>query len=380
MEYSVEELNSSNAQSWSKLNEENSQGSFYHTLKWKEAVDRFPVFPQDKPRHFIVYRKDEPVALCPLYLRQWKIKGIFPMRTLSYPPNENIIVSYPEDALLAKQIVTKCKEMQRVDRSAYTCISLLPETKNFFRSMNITSIQGPGFGAGEMALNLRENSPEMIWNSFLSRNDKRKINRVEKDGWKLEEAKSEEELRSFYEYYRANLQYLRARYIPEFSFFVYLMKTFYPNEMLVFLLRKDETVAGGGLTFLFERKKTMYCKYAALNRQVPPTLSPFFSLMWHMVKKASAMGYTTVSFGNSPPYPDIHYQIKAKFGCSFEPRYEVTFPRLGALINSAVTRLDSFSYNVEQKFERMTAASRIRIRSSFRKGAKFSEQRETSRI
>jgi lipid II:glycine glycyltransferase (peptidoglycan interpeptide bridge formation enzyme) len=186
----------------------------------------------------------------------------------------------------------------------------------------------------------------MIWNSFLSKNDRRKINVAERNGWKIEEAKSEEELRGFYAYCRANLQYLRVRDIPEFSFFAYLMKTFSPNEMLVFLLRKGETVAGGALVFLFERKKTMYGAYGALNREAPARYSPFVSLMWHMVKKASATGYTTVSFGFTPRNPDPHYRIKAKFGCRFEPRYEVTFPRLGVLVNSAVTRLDSIVHTI----------------------------------
>ena len=345
MEYSVEELNSSNAQDWNKLNEENAQGSFYHTLKWIEAVDRFSVSSQAKPSHFIVYRNDEAVALCPFYRNKWKIKGLFTMCCLmSY---EHIIVSCPDDALVAKQIVLKCKEILRKESGlGFTKITLLPETKDFFRSMNLVPHQSPGWSAGVMKLDLREYSPQMVWSGLLSRKDRRKINFAERDGWKIEEAKSEEELRSFYAYYRTNLEYLHARDIPEFNFFAYLMKTFFPNEMLVFLLRKDETIAGGALALLFERKKTMYYRYAALNRQVPARYSPLLSLMWHMVKKASEMGYTTLSFGGTPPKPDIHYLDKAKFGCRFEPRYEVTFPRLGVLVNSTVKRLDSIAHTI----------------------------------
>jgi hypothetical protein len=341
MKYSVEELNSSNAQDWNKLNEESPQGTLYHTLKWKEAVDQFA---QAKPNNFIVYRDDEAVALCPFYRYKWKIKGLITMCSLL--SESNIIVSCPDDPLVAKQIVLKCKEIIRKEGLAFTNITLLPETKDFFRSMNMLPHQATGWDAGVMTLDLQQNTPEMIWHRFLSRYDRQRIRRAERDEWKIEESKSEEGIRSFYECMKTNSEYRFAGNIPEFSFFAYLMKTFSPNEMLVFLLRKDETVAGGTINFLYGPKKTLYGKYAATNRQAPNRYTPVYSLMWHLVKKASAIGYTTVSFGGAPPYPDVHYRDKAKFGCRFEPRYSVTFPRLGALVNSAVTRLESISRTI----------------------------------
>jgi lipid II:glycine glycyltransferase (peptidoglycan interpeptide bridge formation enzyme) len=255
-------------------------------------------------------------------------------------------VSYPDDTLVAKQIVLKCKEKIRKERLGSVCITLLPETKNLFSNMNISSHQPPGWSAGVMTIDLQQNNPQTIWNNFLSKDDRRKINLPERDGWKIEEAKTEEDYKNFYTYYRANLQYLNIRNMRDFSFFTYLMKTFSPNEMLLLLLRKDETIAGGMLNFLYEPKKTMYCAYAALNRELSTRYSPFVSLMWHVVKKASAIGYDTVSFGGTPPPPDVHYRIKAKFGCRFEPQYEVSFPRLGAIVNSAASRLDTIIHTI----------------------------------
>jgi len=336
-EYSCEELNNSNACDWNKLNEEHVDGSFYHTLKWKEVVERF----LGKTHYFLVYRDDEVTALCPFYQSKIVARGLFPMAALNTV--ENIILRYPDDASVARQIVLKCKEIMMKEGLSLTNMYVLQHVKNSFKSMGLFPLPWSGACAGNMTLDLQEYSPQMIWNSFLSRKDRRKINFLERDGYKLEEAKSEEELGSFYAYYRANLQYLHVRNIHDFSFFAYLMKTFSPNEMLVSLLRKDETVAGGILIFLFEPKKTMYCAYGALNRQVHSRYSPFVSLLWHMVKKASTIGYTTVAFGGAPANSnDIHYRIKEKFGCSFERKYNVPFFKSRTL-NSALRSLTYIS-------------------------------------
>ena len=358
MKYSVEELNSSNAQDWNKLNEESPQGSFFHTLKWIDALDHFPDYPQVKPSHFIVYRNDEPVALCPFYRNKWEIKGLFTICALQSDPN--IVVSCPDDASVEQQIVLKCKEIIRKEGIAFTNIILQPETKDFFRSMNMLPHQPPDWSAGVMKLDLQENSLQRIWDS-LSTSERKRYKQIEKDGWKIYEATSKEEMATFYAHYKANMEYVHG-HCRKFSFFEYLMQTFrtsdftfrtsnymtsYPREMLLLLLRKNETVAAGILSFLFDAKQTMYCVYAALNRNVPKFHSALPFLTWHAIRKASEMGYTTASLGGTSANPnDIHYQIKAKFGCSFEPRYAVTFPRLGALVNSAVTRLDSMSSTI----------------------------------
>jgi lipid II:glycine glycyltransferase (peptidoglycan interpeptide bridge formation enzyme) len=128
--------------------------------------------------------------------------------------------------------------------------------------------------------------------------------------------------------------------VPKFSSFLRLMRTFSSNEMVVFLLRKNQTVAGGLLIYLFDVKKAMILEYSALNRKLPNVYTPTYALFWHAVKKASEMGYNTIDFGGTPNNPnDIHYRIKEKFHCNYEQRYQISFPRSNVIIDTALSRL-----------------------------------------
>jgi lipid II:glycine glycyltransferase (peptidoglycan interpeptide bridge formation enzyme) len=337
-EYSCEELNNSNACDWNKLNEEHVDGSFYHTLKWKEVMERF----LGKTHYFLVYRDDEVTALCPSYQTKLVVKGLFPMAALNTV--ENIIVRYPDDASVAKQIVLKCKEIMMKEGLSLTNVILLEDEKDCFRSMNLLPRPWSGASAGNMMLDLRMHSPQEIWNS-LSKYDRKKCRLPERDGWIVNEATSLEELSSFYTYYKENMDYVHGK-CEIFSYFEYLMQTFMtpPSpEMLMLLLRKNDKVAAGMLIFLFDAKKTMYLAYASLNRKVPNRYSPVYTLIWHAIRKASEMGYTTVAFGGTPANAnDIHYRIKEKFGCSFELKYNVPFFKSRTL-NSALRSLTYIS-------------------------------------
>jgi lipid II:glycine glycyltransferase (peptidoglycan interpeptide bridge formation enzyme) len=338
-EYSCEELNNSNACDWNKLNEENVQGTFLQTLKYKEVMERFSC----KTHYFLVYRDDEVAALCPFYQSKIVARGLFPITALNTV--ENIILRYPDDASVARQIVLKCKEIMMTEGLSVTVISLLEDVKNPFKSMDLFLLPWSGAAAGNMTLDLRMHSPQEIWNS-LSKKDRRRCRLPERDGWVVNEATSLEELSSFYTYYKANMDYVHGNWVKSLSHFEYLMQTFRaPSspEMRMLLLRKNKTVAGGFLIFLFDAKKTMYLAYASLNRKVPNRYSPVYTLIWHAIRKASEMGYTTVAFGGAPANAnDIHYRIKEKFGCSFERKYNVPFFKSRTL-NSALRSLTYIS-------------------------------------
>jgi hypothetical protein len=332
-EYHCEELNSTSASDWRRLVEKNAQGGFYHTLKWKEVIERF----RGKTSYFLVYRDGEVAALCPFYQSR-EVKGPLSMGVLNTV--ENIIVRYPDDTSVVRQIALKCKELMNNERLSLTNIYLLPGENDCFRSMNLLPRPRSGASAGNMTLDLREYSPQGIWNS-LSRNDRRRIRLLERDGWVVNEATSRDELSLFYSHHKANLEYLQAK-CEDFRYFEYLMQTFMTpssREMLLLLLRKNETVAGGLVIFLFDAKRAMYIAYASLNRQMPNRYRPVPALVWNAIKKASEMGYTTVAFGGTPANPnDIHYRIKEKFGGHFELKYAVPFFKSRAL-NSALTSL-----------------------------------------
>lgn len=333
--YSVERLDRSNEGDWNSLLMDNRFAGFFHSLRYKEAILDSG---SSTTYYFLVYRDNEPVALCPFYGIKWSVKGLFTWGVLKCV--QYIVVKYTDDVEIARQIVSKCKEILETEGLRLTNITMPRITKDLFININLHPAPLTGPVAGRMVLDLNQHSLQEVWSSF-SKKDRRRIRLPEERGWTFDLVTSEMDLEIFYKYYKENLDYIRSR-IPttKFSTFLHLMKTFSSNEMIIFILRKNQTVAGGLLLYLYDVKKTMIMEYAALNRKLPNTYTPTYALFWHAVKKASEMGYYTIDFGGTPNNPnDIHYRIKEKFQCYYEQKYEISFPRTSVMIDSALSHL-----------------------------------------
>lgn len=337
MHYSVEDLNGSNVKDWNTLVEVDKQGSFYHTLTWKNVADHF-----NKTKYFLVYRDNEALALCPLKYDRWSVKNLFSWGELSNLEDAPLIISDPNDAQISREIISRCKQILSTEHLSFVSLNLSESSKDCFKSMGLPSNPMTGAAAGNMTLNLQEYSPQRIWQDLFRKHERRKAELLLKEGWAVDEMKSDGELENFYAYFKMNMEHLRLANYPRLSFFKYLKENLTSREMLVFLLRRNGIFGGGLLVFLYEAKETMYYAFLASNRNVSTRYSPGFALFWHGIKKATEIGYTNVVFGGTHNDPsDVHYRIKAKFGCRFELRYRVNFPRSHVLINSGFNRLAS---------------------------------------
>ena len=318
MDYYIKELNNLNAIDWIKLSEESKEGSFFHTLKWKGILEHSFNY---KTHCFILYRNDEPVALCPFY--EAAIVGIRGLVSLPDSDYDNIIITDKEDPLIPYHILNKCRDVARENKLFFILITTLNEqTKDHFNRYNPL----PYPIVGDMVLNLEEINLDKIWNNIFSTKIRKYIKRFENDGFRIKEVNSIEDIKIFFKYYKNNLEYINATPYP-FSHFEDLLNTYSSTEMMLTLLYKNEDVAGGHLAFLNDKKKTIYSRYLSLNRNLPSRYKPAIYIYWDFVKRAYEMGYSKVSFGRTPPYPkDIHYQLKEKFGCHYEKEYSCIFP------------------------------------------------------
>lgn len=317
MNYYIEELNNLNTIDWIRLCEESNEGSFFHTLKWKEILEKSFHY---KNHSFILYRNDEPVALCPFY--EAAIYGIKGLVSLPSSDHNHIIITDKEDPLIAYHILDKCREIAKENKLFFILITTLSElTKDYFNSYKPL----PYIITGNMMLNLEELPSNKIWSEILSKRERKHIRAFEKDGFRIKEVTSIEDIKTFFKYYKKNLEYINATPYP-FSHFKDLLNTYSSKEMTFTLLYKNETIVGGGLAFLSDNKKTMYLRYLSLNRNVPTRYRPTYKIWWDCINKASEMGYSRVCFGRTPPYSkDIHYQFKEKFGCHYEKEYSCIF-------------------------------------------------------
>ncbi|HYW00152.1 MAG TPA: hypothetical protein VE862_01710 [Candidatus Acidoferrum sp.] len=319
MEYRTEQLNDSNSTDWEQLNDTATDGSFCHSLKWKTVLERTFGYA---PRYFLIYRNNEPVALCPFY--KTKIKCFNGVATLPNSIYDHIIVSDKQDFQLAKKIQNTIRDLLRQEKLTFAIVGLTSEMKDYFYGLPVSSPYPTG---GNQVLNIQENSIDNIWNSLFSKHQRNKIRRFVKEEFTPDEINSKEDLDTFFRYYTKNMEYknigrkLSNEYPPDCKFEREIIKT-YNREVIVVMLRRKEDVAGGALFLSFKSGRKMYLRLLWPNRDLPNTFSPAWYLCWFGVNRAHEMGFSTFCFGDTPDNPDdVNYQIKAKFGAQFQRRY-----------------------------------------------------------
>ena len=318
MDYIIEELSNKNADDWKRLSEECKEGSFFHTLKWKQILEQSFNY---KSHNFLLYRNGEPVALCPFY--EDTIQGIRGLVSLPLSDYNHLLITDKNDSLIPYHILNKCKEIIKKKKLFYLIVTTSNEfTRDYFNKYKPL----PHPITGTMVLNFEDHNPDNIWNEVFSKIDRKYIRRFEKDGFKIKEIRSIEDIKAFYELYKINLESINATpYL--FSHFEDLLNTYSSTEMIITLLYKDDDIYGGQLGFMHEPNKTMYIRYLSLNKKLPSRYHSTLYLYWDIINRAFEKGYKVVDFGQTPPYPNnVYYKAKEKFGCQYQKKKSSVFP------------------------------------------------------
>jgi hypothetical protein len=322
----VEDLGQDNAADWERTNQGSNDGSIYHSLRWKNVLERsFGI----KSHYFIVYDGTQPAALCPFF--EEPLRGL---RSLVPPPStdlDHVIVTDPSNKPVLNEILSRSIDMAKRDRLAFIIMTCS-------KADVAGSIQG--FGSvghkriypfptnGYLSLDLGECPPAHIWEKVFSSKDSQKkyIRRFEEAGYGFRDSKEKKEVDVFYEYYASNLTHIGAAPFDRHHFDV-VLDTMQKEEVRLTLLEKGDEIAGGIMALLWPEKKEMYLRYMALNRNLPSTFHPPYALYWEAINYAAQNGYSKICFGTNTGNPaDRSLKIKTGFGCRYHDNYSVLLP------------------------------------------------------
>jgi len=311
-DYLIEDLTSDNEKEWDTFVEYFNDGSFYHTIKWKNIIERSFGFKQ---HCFLIRYKEKIIAICPFF--EITIKGFKGLELLPRSDYNYLLIEEAHfNESIIKLILDKTQNIIKNNKLSFNIV----HTNNKKCEKIFNNYKNLSYPIeGNMEVNIRENNPDKIWNEIFSRKDNQRkyIKRFDNDGFKLREINTKKDLEIFYNYYKENLKFIKAPFHP-FSHFENLLNTCSSSDMRITLLFKDEIIAGGLLAFLFPHKKIMYLRYLSLNRSLPNKYHPPFYLYWDAIIKASKMDYEKVSFGSTPnDQGDYNYRLKKKFGCNY---------------------------------------------------------------
>lgn len=306
-----------NRREWETFLQASANGTFYHSLKWKEVI-------QKSFAHSALYLtiKDEngtTVGICPSFILSSMHMKIF--------------YSTPYSDYGAPVIASHC-----VEQASFSLRSFL---QNFCSDANIAyakfCFMNDKFAQyfklplgyvdaskGIMEVDLKTTPSDFIWNKIFSKNRRWKIRRFERDGYCAEEARTRSDLRDFYNVYYKNMKYIGASHHP-YEFIENMWSSLYPENLRIWLVGKEKRI-GGILVFKYRRKT--YWAYAGIDRtQSPKRYSVIPYLLWKEIKTAEEEGYKYVSLGGTPSDPKHPYYLqKMSFGSSFNQQEMVSYP------------------------------------------------------
>jgi hypothetical protein len=321
MPFRVEALDSSNVHEWEKFNNQNSEGSLFHTVPWRDLLEEAFGFAT---RYLLVYRAGKPVALCPFFKRKFfGFRGFVSLPDPTLNPCDHLVMDLADGAL--EGIVIALRNIAEQEGRSIIVLGVSEEQKNLFAKLNL-----PLYAVGgRMVLDLSENPPDRIWTHKFHNNQRNKIRRFDKDGFRLEYGESLDDIASFYSFYETNLLHIGGRPFP-ISFFEMLLNRYpgtAPDRVMLTTLRGKESIAGGLLGLFWEARKTFYWRYFSLNRRLPNVYTPFYYLLWHAVKDTYDVGGRIVDFGGVDYDPsNVHFRMKSDFGCHFVHKYLTIIP------------------------------------------------------
>jgi hypothetical protein len=313
-DYHIERLNDNNAIKWEEFNYNSNEGTFFHTLKWKQIFEKTS---NCKTHFFLLFKNNSVIGIFPFFEQKFRLfEGLYPFPSTGH---NNLIIRDINDPYVIQYTLKELPKLMKTQKkiSFIYFASLHKETLD---NLKIDSIFTENYG--NMILNLQSSPPNKLWENFSTKKGQRKyIRRFDETGYRTTEINSYDGLKLFYKYYLENINFIEGQ-PPTFSHFTDLLNNLSSDEMRITLLSKDSTVAGGLLMFLYKPTKTVYFKYLSLNRNLPNFYHPSYYLWWEGINWAWNNKYERVSFGmqqlddNNP-----HYRIKKDLGAEFEPIY-----------------------------------------------------------
>lgn len=319
-DYLIERLNDNNEHKWEEFNKNSPQGSFFHSLKWKQLFENSSTV---KTNYFLIFKNEKIVGICPFIEHKIAFfNGLIPMTGWGH---YNAIIQDFNDPFVLQNVLKdfqKIKEKQKP--ISFICFSTLH--KEIIDNLTDFPVY-PCRHDGNIILDLQESQPEKIWDSFSAKKGERKfIKRFDKDLFSLKEVKTHDDLFLFYKYYKENINHLKGN-LQSFSHFTDLWRMLLSNELRITLLSKNSTFAGGLCMITYKPKKTVYFLYLSLNRNLPNTYHPSYYLFWEGINWAWNNKYEKISFGaQNLDENNSRYRIKIDFGGKFEGIYSKMIP------------------------------------------------------
>jgi len=309
----VEELK--DEREWEAFLQASPEGTFYHSLKWKEAIQRS--FPYSA---FYLTIKDKDgmiVGICPGFILSFMHIKIY----------QSIPHSDYGGPIIARHCIHQASLslrffLQKVCPNMDVAYAKFHFTDDNWRQFFFSPLGYVNAPQGVVEIDLKSTPSDFLWHKIFSQNRRRKIRLVEREGFQAQEATTKSDLKDFYRLYCKNMKHLGATPYP-YQFIENLWRVLYPENLRIWLVEKHKRIAG---ILFFKYGQKSYAAYDGLDRE--QRIHGLINyIRWQEIKKAEEEGLRYVSFGSTPNDPKHPYYIqKMSFGNSFHKQKTVWYP------------------------------------------------------
>lgn len=283
--------------------------SFYHTLKWRDIIQRtFNYTPL-----YLTIRDEsgKVVGVCPGFIKSSMHFKIYD--SIAYSDYGGPII---RDHFGRQGMLLLRNFLQRFCSSAgieYAKFCFLEESGlSKFCRLPSAYVERT---RGVMEIDLKTTSSDFLWNEFYSGRDRKRLRHFERAGFQIQEAQTKSDLLEFYNLYVQDMKDIGGSPDP-YRLIENMWHAFYPSNLRLWILRNDRIV-GAELFLLTEGGS--YARYSAVDReQAGSHFTPFNYIGWIEIKRACQEGKRCVSFGSTssdPSHP--HHVQKERVGASF---------------------------------------------------------------
>ena len=310
----VEEL--SNEKEWEDFVTSAKAGTFYHSLKWKEVLQKS--FPH-RPFYLIIKNTDgRLVGISPGFIVDEFHNKIYYSTPYSDYGGPAIATGYIHQASFALLDFLKNPSSGGL---AYAKFRITEKTLVNSLASPIGSTESI---MGVMEIDLEATSTQFIWDHVFSGRRRKKFKQEERRGIQIREAQTRSDLRTFYELYSENMTYIGAHPFP-YRFMENIWDILSPSHVRIWIMENREPFAS---KLFFKYGQKIFSAYFGLDRDRCPSGSDSYCYMtWAEMKRAEEEGFTQVSLGSTPSNPDdLYFVKKSSMGSSFHPQTVVWHP------------------------------------------------------
>lgn len=305
---------------WEEFVANSSKGTFFHTLKWKEVLEKSFHFES----LYLVIRdsNDKLIGVCPFFIT----KKLWPLKVLDSLPESDLggpLIKKEHKKEAANAIKEYLEELSYENGITYAKMRLADHELCEYLKIKTSRVNTH---YGTMILDLKEKPIDFIWNNVFKHKQRKYIKRFERDGFTTKEVENEDDIKKFYALYLKSMNQKDSLPYP-FTFYKNSFDLLYPSNFNIVFIENGDRCIGAGIFFIYEEKKAIYMAGVALDRTVSSRYKIYYKLRWETIKYAHRNGFQYVSFGPTPSdRSSVYYSIKSEFGASFHQDYFLYIP------------------------------------------------------